>query len=448
MALTDDAKILGRLWRQFAPLSLSDVTMAMGDPAITATLSQMPDARLELGAVGVAKSIAVFFESPIIMLLHASNSLAPAAASRRVLWRFMLVATVVLTAAIFVLTLPPVFSWIATALLGLELPLLEHARSVLLLLIVWPAAIAWRRYYQGLLIHGGQARWVGRAGIGRFGVVVAVLWAGYVSGMPGGLLAGVALASGVIAEAVFATGAAHFTGATKPPSVLVSSRMPTSLAGVWRFYWPLANSMLVVWGGRVLLVAVIARALDAPVALAAWPAAWGFVLVVANASRMVQQVIIRNRGEVSAGLLCTFAATVGGALSLLLLIVGSTAMGQAVVTSFVGSDPGLSAAVHPVILATAVIPFLVAVQNAFQGFLIGDGQTQRVNIATSIGTVVLLIAALAGVLLGIAGATAAAFGMVLALVTENAWLAHTFLKSGLTRPACARPAAIGRTTTC
>ena len=72
------------LWREFLPLSLSDVTMACGDPLQTTTLAHLPDARNTIAAVGVARSIAIFFESPIIMILHASNALAPRSEERRV----------------------------------------------------------------------------------------------------------------------------------------------------------------------------------------------------------------------------------------------------------------------------------------------------------------------------------------------------------------------------
>ena len=66
-----------QLWKQFIPLSLSDVTMALGDPLTTTTLAHLADSRINLAAVGVAKTIAIFCESPNIMLLHASNALAP-----------------------------------------------------------------------------------------------------------------------------------------------------------------------------------------------------------------------------------------------------------------------------------------------------------------------------------------------------------------------------------
>ncbi|MBC7541331.1 MAG: hypothetical protein H7338_01225, partial [Candidatus Sericytochromatia bacterium] len=79
-----------QLWRQFLPLSLTDVTMAFGDPLTTATIAHLPDANANLAAVGVAKTLAVFFESPIIMVLHASNALSPSAQARQALWRFVL----------------------------------------------------------------------------------------------------------------------------------------------------------------------------------------------------------------------------------------------------------------------------------------------------------------------------------------------------------------------
>jgi Na+-driven multidrug efflux pump len=415
----ESLRVIGHLWRQFLPLSLSDVTMAAGDPAITATLTHLPDARSSLGAVGIAKSIAVFFESPIIMLLHASNAMAPAAAARKALWRFMVGAVTLLTIALVFLSLPSVFPAVGQRLMGVEPGLAETARNVLLVMALWPAAIGWRRYYQGLLIRAGHAPWVARAGIARLLLVLAVLYLGYVNEASGALLAGLALASGVVLEAAIVTVAARRTGATIPPVTEMPTPLPRNVREVWRFYWPLANSMVVVWGGRALLIALIARSVDSALALAAWPAAWSFVLVVANASRMVQQVIIRHKGELPGTLLAGFAASVGLALSLLLLLVGWTPPGQVVIGSFVGNDPELLAAVQPVVLATAVVPFLVAMQNALQGFLIGGGHTGRINAATWVGTATLLLTALAGVKAGFAGATTAAVAMVLGLFAES-----------------------------
>lgn len=51
---------LRSLWAQFLPLSVSDITMAVGDPLLTTTVAHLPDARANLAALGVVKAIAVF----------------------------------------------------------------------------------------------------------------------------------------------------------------------------------------------------------------------------------------------------------------------------------------------------------------------------------------------------------------------------------------------------
>lgn len=410
------------LWRQFLPLSLSDVAMTLGDPLVNTTLAHLPDARANLAAVGVAKSQAVFFESPIIMLLHASNAMAGASASRRALWRFMLLAITCLSGLVLFLCLPPVFVAVGQRLLGIDAALAQRTRGVLLLLVLWPAAIGWRRYFQGVLIRHGRGREVGRAAVARITIVATCLGGGYWYGLPGGTLAGVALIAGVVTEALFVTLMVRGQGLLFLPDSETDPKLPTDIAGVWRFYWPLANSMVVVWGGRALLVGIIARAHDGALALAAWPAAWGLVLVVANASRMVQQVIISNRRKTTDLRLLYFAASVGLGCSLILLGLAVTRSGSAAIDAFVGRDRALLEGVIPVIKLCAAIPLLVAIQNAMQGFLIGDGHTERVNASTWLGTGILLTGTTLGIKLGLAGATAAAIAMSAGLTVEAAWL--------------------------
>ena len=410
---------LRSLWRQFLPLSLSDVVMALGDPLLTMTLVRLPMAHANIAAVGVAKSLAIFFESPIIMVLHASNALAPTEQSRRAMARFTGIAVAMLTLMLLVLLTPPVFGFVGRDVLGLQSELLLPVHRTLCLLIFWPAVIAWRRYFQGILIHGGLSDAVGRASMGRLAAVVGVLGAGYYLGLPGWFVAGTALMAGLVMEALWVTAAARTVA---PPARHSSADLPQDISGVWRFYWPLANAMLVVWGGRALLIGIIARAVDGPAALTVWPAAWGIILVVANATRMVQQIIIRKQDEED-GLLLTFTTLLGGGCSLLLLVMGATSVGTGALTAFVGRDASLVAGVQPVILFGAAIPMLVALQNAMSGFLIRRGLTASVNVATWLGTAALLSGAFAAVKAGWPGALAAVLAMAASLLVEVAWLA-------------------------
>jgi hypothetical protein len=408
---------LGTLWREFLPLSLSDVTMACGDPMMTTTLAHLPDAQNNLAAVGIAKSLAIFFESPIIMILHAANALAGSQDSRKALWRFTLLVGGGLTFLLSLLGLPIIFNFVGVSLLGIPSAMLATVSQVLLLMGGWPFAIAWRRYFQGLLIYHGQSRAVAKASIFRLFTLALVLTGGFFLPITGGILAGFALISGVIVEAIAVTIFARLSGAILPPQI-EQPNLPRNLTQVWKFYLPLANSMMVVWGGRAILISILARAEDATIAIAAWSAAWGLVLVIANSTRMVQQMVIKYRHQVSDKQLLTFAMSVGAACSSLLLLMSLTPIGDRIVQSFIGNDLTLAKSIKPVLLICAIVPLFVALQNAIQGFLVSENRTGHVNLSTWLGTGTLLIISTFAINKGMNGAIAAAIAMITSMLVE------------------------------
>ncbi|MBK1987168.1 hypothetical protein A0J48_006385 [Sphaerospermopsis aphanizomenoides BCCUSP55] len=409
---------LGTLWREFLPLSLSDVTMACGDPMMTTTLAHLPDAQVNIAAVGTAKSLAIFFESPIIMILHAANALAGSQDSRKALWRFTLFAGAGLSFLLGLLGIPVIFNSVGLSLLGIPSAMLATVSQVLLIACGWPFAIAWRRYFQGLLIYHGQSRAVAKASIFRLLTLAVILSIGFLLQISGGVLAGIALIGGVIVEAIAVTIFAHRSGASIPPETVTQPNLPRNLAQVWKFYLPLANSMMVVWGGRAILISILARAKDATVAIAAWSAAWGLVLVIANSTRMVQQIVIKYRHQVSDRQLLTFAISVGSACSALLLLMSVTPVGDRIVESFIGNDLTLANSIKPVILICTIVPLLVALQNATQGFLVSESRTGHVNLFTWLGTGTLLIIASFAINNGLNGATSAAIAMITSMIVE------------------------------
>ncbi|WP_016951298.1 hypothetical protein [Anabaena sp. PCC 7108] len=408
---------LGTLWREFLPLSLSDVTMACGDPMMTTTLAHLPDAQINLAAVGIAKSLAIFFESPIIMILHAANALAGSQDSRKALWRFTLLVGGGLTFLLSLLGIPIIFNFVGVSLLGIPSAMLATVSQVLLLMGGWPFAIAWRRYFQGLLIYHGQPGALAKASICRLLTLAVVLIIGFLLQISGGVLAGLALIAGVIVEAIVVTFFAYRSGAILPPEI-EQPNLPQNLAQVWKFYFPLANSMMVVWGGRAILISILARAEDATIAIAAWSAAWGLVLVIANSTRMVQQMVIKYRHQVSDRQLLTFAISVGGACSSLLLLMSLTPIGDRIVQSFIGNDLTLAKSIKPVLLICTIVPLFVALQNATQGFLVSENRTGHVNLSTWLGTGTLLIIATFAINKGMNGAMAAAIAMITSMLVE------------------------------
>ncbi len=419
------------LWREFLPLSLSDVTMACGDPAVTMTLAYLPEAQVNLASLGVAKSLAVLFESPIIMILHASNALAGNATSRLALWRFTLLSGGILSGLLYLLVLPPVFSIVGIQWLAIPANMAASVQNIILIMGGWAFVIAWRRYFQGLLIYHGHSAALAKASLLRLVVLGITLALGFSLKLSGWLLAGSALMVGVTCEAILITAFAYKFGVvTKTPNQVskldnlastkasVDSHLPQNIKQVWQFYYPLANSMLVVWGGRALLLSILGRGDDATTAIASWSAAWGLVLVIANSTRMVQQIVIKYHTRMAFSSLFMFALSIGLTCSLILLLMVATPIGDQVIGSFIGNDRVLVAQIKPVILVCAIIPMLTALQNAGQGFLVGQGKTNRVNLATWLGTFILLTVAFLSIQNHLAGATSAAVAMVAAMVTE------------------------------
>ncbi|TAF57860.1 MAG: hypothetical protein EAZ61_00210 [Oscillatoriales cyanobacterium] len=438
------------LWREFLPLSLSDVTMACGDPAITVTLAYLPNSQLNLASLGVAKSLAVLFESPIIMILHASNALAGNATSRLALWRFTLLCGGILSGLLYALALPPIFELVGGQWLAIPANLSASVQSTILIMSGWAFVIAWRRYFQGLLIYHGHGSALAKASLARLLILCTTLFIGFNLKLSGWLLAGSALMVGVTCEAILITGFAYQLGAVvrniQVPDLeilegLADSKsavdlpahsaihLPQNIKQVWKFYYPLANSMLVVWGGRALLLSILGRDSDATTAIASWSAAWGLVLVIANSTRMVQQIVIKYRERLPFFDLFVFALSIGLACSLVLVSMVATPIGNQVIASFIGHDSVLLAQIKPVIWVCTVIPILTALQNAGQGFLVSQGKTSRVNLATWLGTFILLMIAGLGVHHHLDGATSAAVAMVAAMVTELGCLWGEFYRS-------------------
>lgn len=400
--------------------------MALGDPLQTMALTRLPQPQETLASIGVVKAIAVFLESPIIMILHASTALGKQAASRGALWRFMLLLSGCLSLVFLLLCWGPVYNWLLLSVFGVSREVAQIGRIAFLLMVMWPFVIAWRRFFQGLLIRSGQNRYVGYSSLLRLGWVVGILALGLSLRWNGAWLGGLTLIGGVVWEALMVTYFAlklkvveRIEALNLPPD----PGLPVDLLGVTRFYVPLAATMLIVWGGRAMLISLVARSQDSTLALAAWPAAWGLVLAIANATRMVQQIVIAHVEQVSIGLLLRFTLIVGISCSLVLGFLGWTPWGDAVLGLYLGHQPALLSAVRPVIGYASVFPLMLAFQNAIQGLLITRKQNWLINLATLMGVLVMLSLCWHFIQTGWSGALAAASAMLLGALIEIILLA-------------------------
>ncbi|MGE3726297.1 MAG: hypothetical protein AB7I41_12145 [Candidatus Sericytochromatia bacterium] len=421
MKQTKDGPGLTQLLGKFVPLSLSDIIMAMGDPLQTMALSRLPQAPATLASLGVVKSIAVFLESPIIMILHASTALGKQTSSRKALWRFSLLLSSLLSLVFTGLCIGPVYNWLLYSVFGVNTQVAEIGRTAFLMMIAWPFVIAWRRYFQGLLIRSGDNKYIGYSSFLRLGWVIGILLIGVSLRWNGAVLGGLALIGGVFWEALVVTWFAlrlNVVSKIEALNLPKDSTLPDDLKNVAKYYMPLATTMILVWGGRALLSVMVARSLDSTVALAAWPAAWGLVLAIANATRMVQQIVISHAEQVKLSLIVRFSFIVGFCCSLVLAFLGWTPWGETVLQLYLGQNHELLEAVHPVIFYAVLFPLFLAFQNALQGLLINYQQNWLINLATLMGVLLMLSLCWFFVSTGQPGALSAAWAMHLGALVE------------------------------
>lgn len=411
-----------KLTRLFLPLSLSDMILVASAPLVGATLSRLPDSNTHLAAFGAAQAIALVVESPVIMLLHASTAAAGNPDSYKTLHRLMVRLSLLTTLVMLILTVTPVKVLVLETLLGLPANVAAEASTALATLILWPAAIAWRRYYQGWLIRRGRSRQVMLAGLARLAALVVTLVAGAYAGLPGALVGGLGLQMSVIVEGcavrLLAKDAGKFEGDTK------ESPVPAQMGPLVRWYLPLAATSMLVYLTRPLMTAGIARGLLPVASLAAWPVVSGTYTLLSNGTRMVQQLTISLGHDAPARrILFRFTLGVGIVFTALLCLLAFTPLGSGYLR-MVAAESLLDVAV-PTLQVAAFFPLFGALQAGLQGLLIRSGQTVRVNAAAFVNSAVSvsLITILAP-RLSFPGAPLASAAMTAALAAEVCVLAY------------------------
>lgn len=401
---------LGAL-RLFLPLSFSDVIMILSGPILTMGLARLAAPEISLAAYSVTQNVAILLESPIIMLLHASTALTRYRGLHQPLHRFMVLANLVITALYLAVAFTPLFDWLFGGVLGQPAAVVEASRPAFRWMLLWPAAIGWRRFYQGVLINRRQSDHIALAGFARLASLALVTVVGVSLQAPGATLAGLALVTSVIVEAVAVTMFAgsgerrrtrqQTDGQSEParPALEPTGWVPRTVGQIARWYWPLAMTQVLVWSVRPFINGGIARTEDPHIGLAAWPVAWATATMVTNSVRAVQQLTLSQlTGRQQYLLLHRFTWAVGLIASAILALLAFTPLGTGYmewVLGLRGALGDLARAALPALKLAVVFPLLVAQQNWLQGLLIQAGQPRWVNGAavagglTTLGTVYL-----------------------------------------------------------
>jgi hypothetical protein len=409
----------------WAPLAAAWLMMAIEGPYVAAIIARLADPTRNLAAYGVAFSFAFMAEAPIIMMMTAANALVANRQSLVALRRFAFQLNIGLTVVMAVGLLPPIFRFVTDRLIGLppDLAGLTHVATALLL--PWPAAIGYRRFYQGILVRHHLPRRVAYGTVVRL-VTMSVAAAGLAltTELAGAYIGSLSLCAGVLAEAAASRWMARGI-VTRLLAGGDQSRAPLTPGDIRRFYVPLALTSLLAIAVNPLITFFLGRSRSPIDSLAVLPVVTGLVFIFRSGAIAYQEVAVALSGgdrgretkiaRVALGLACASALALGGVLF--------TPLGHAWFTHVAGLSPQLAAfAIWPARLL-ALLPALDYMLGLRRALLVVARRTRVITAATAVEAVTIGIALAAGIgLLDLVGATAAAAAVLIGRLGGNVYL--------------------------
>ncbi len=415
----------GDVFRTWWPLAASWLLMGFELPVVSAVMARLPMPTLSLAAYGgVVFPLALLIESPIIMLLSASTALSKDLASHRLVGRFMWTAGLSFTALHVLVAFTPLYDVVVGGLLGAPEAIRAPARLGLMIMTPWTIAIAYRRYSQGLLIRFGRSKLVGVGTAVRLATNALVLTAGAAHGrLPGIAVGTMAVASGVVAEAIFAGLCARPVERDLLP-LAPPVEPPLTQQRFLAFYVPLMLTPLIAFLAMPLSSAAISRMPRALDSLAVWPALTGLVFTLRSVGFALNEVVVsmlERPGALPA--LRRFAFTLGAGTSGALLVLALTPLGRLWFGHVAGLPPALVALATIGLLFSIPMPGLSAIQSLFQGALVHAHRTRGVTESVAILLLVTGATLVSGVVYGrVAGLYVGLVSFVLGNGAQAAWL--------------------------
>jgi len=416
------------------PLFSTWLMMGIEGPFIAAVIARLGDAKFNLAAYGVAFSLAMFFESPIIMMLSAANVLVKDRRTYLQLRRFNNLLNLLITLAMLLVLAPPVFHWLSERLIGMPAEVARLTRQAVLLLLPWPAAIGFRRFYQGILIGNHLPRRVAYGTVVRLAAMVATaLLLSLLSPLPGSSVGAAALSAGVVMEALASRLMAgplvrRLLAVPQGPGVkLLNNR---ELAA---FYFPLALTSLLGLAVHPMMSFFMGKGRLPIESLAVLPVVNSLAFVFRSAGLSFQEAAIAllKKGDESRRRLKSFAWLLGAASSGFLALIAFSPAVDLWFRGVSGLSPELARLAVVPTRIFALIPALEVLLAFQRANLVVRQDTRPITLATAIEVTVIVLALLLAVSgTNLVGVTAAALAAMSGRLCAIAYLQTAVGKPG------------------
>jgi hypothetical protein len=387
--------IFGAWW----PLAASWLFMSIEQPLVGAVIARLADPTVHLAALGgIVFPLSLIIEAPIIMLLAASTALSKDRQAYRLIYRFMMITSLLLTLLHALLAFTSLFDLLIVGLLRPPAEVVEPARWGLMIMLPFTWSIAYRRFHQGLLIRHGRSLSVSVGTAIRLLALVSGIFVGLQLGAPGIVVGTLGIAAGVIAEAVFIGWQVRPVVRSDLPKV---PETPLTWAAFSRFYTPLALTSLLLLAVQPLGSAALSRMPAALASLAAWPVLAAFVFLFRGLGMAYNEVVVALLDERGAWRsLRRFSLLLSLTMTALLLLVALTPLAHGFFARVMGLEPALASLAGSGLLLALIWPALTVYQSLFQGVLMHSGKTQHITQSVVVSLTVSATLLVGGALLG------------------------------------------------
>ncbi len=360
----------------FLPLAASWLLMALESPSTTWFIARLPDTAVSLAALNLFMTISFWIETPVIGLLATATALGVNNQSLRLLKRFTLLIMLLVTVVGAIIALTPIYHPIAK-LLDAPPEVAEAARYGLIVMIPWSAAIAWRRFTQGILIRHGQTRAVGYGTIIRLVAIIAIGSVMLHDGRFSGVVVGAsALVAGVFAESLFVHYLARPLMKYIKADTTNNEFPPLTYNAIIKFHFPLSVSNMLWLIARPIAFWGLAKSTNPVLTLAAWEAASQLLFLFRSPGMALPEAVIALQKNLQTqNVLMRFCFKTGLVTSSVLLLLMLTPVSSWIYNDLLQVPRDVASLAIIGLIAAAFIPFLGALQSFFKGQLSAARQT-------------------------------------------------------------------------
>jgi progressive ankylosis protein len=361
---------LREIFAFWAPLAATWLMMAVEGPYLAAIIARLPDPKFNLAAYGVAFAFAIIVEAPVIMMMSASTALVSSRLAFRRLRNFGMALNAQITLAMLVILIPAVYDWLFLRLIGLDPEVARLTRVSLWILLPWPAAIGYRRFYQGVLIRHGLTRRVAYGTVSRVVAMSLTAWLLYhFANLPGAWVGAAALSMGVCVEASFSrlmVGEALEKLDRLPPDADAGA---PGYREIWNFYLPLAMTATLTMGIQPMVTFFMGQARFSLESLAVLPVIGSLVFIFRAPGISYQEAAISlmERGETQHRPVHRFALLLGTLLVSALALLAFTPLSRLWFEGVSGLTTDLADFARPalrILVPMAGFSVLLALQRA------------------------------------------------------------------------------------